>query len=183
MPLSVRFWPRGRIYGCLAIGLALSQCGRSGAAPPAPAPGPSPSLTAQGQVGSGAELAAWDSASCPSLARARADTGGGSSGRQPTVILCAGVGAREIQFAKQPDISVKLTGSLGDSVHVLERRNLPKPVAAGATYRDVFIAVEIVAHLADSCRQDAAADSTRLANTASLCASILRADSARGRPE
>jgi len=181
MRLSVRSWPTGRVYGCLAIALALSQCGRGAGAPPAPAP--SPSLTAQGQVGSGAELAAWDSASCPSLARARADTAAGRSGRQPTLILCAGVGAREIQFAKQPDISVRLTGSLGDSVHVLERRNLPKPVVAGATYRDVFIAVEIVAHLADSCRQDTASDSMRLGNTSSLCASILRADSARGRPQ
>jgi hypothetical protein len=112
------------------------------------------------------------------LAGARAD-----SSRRPTIILCAGVGAREIRFATQPDIQVRLTGSLGDSVRVLERRNLPTPVGAGSTYRDISIAVELAAYLADSCRQPAGADSLRGAEPSSLCASILRADSARGRPQ
>ena len=161
----------------LALAMLFIACGRSGARPSEPAPR-SPSLTARGQVGSGAELAAWDSASCPSLAARRADTA--SSGRTPTIILCAGVGAREVHFNTQPDISVRLTGALGDSVRVLERRNLPRPVVAGTTYRDVFVAVEIVANLADSCREQAA-DTTR-AGTTALCADILRADSARGRP-
>jgi hypothetical protein len=93
------------------------------------------------------------------------------------------VGAREIHFATQPDIDVRLSGALGDSVRVLERRNLPKPVVAGTTYRDIYIAVEIVGHLADDCRQQAAADTARAAARSSLCASILRADSARGRPQ
>ena len=172
--------PTWRVYGCLAVALALTQCGRS-----ASTPGPatvSPSLTARGQVGSGAELAAWDSASCPSLTQARSGTPGDSA-RRPTIILCAGVGAREVHFATQPDIRVRLTGSLGDSVRVLERRNLPKPVTAGTTYRDVYVAVELVVHLADSCREATGADSARTAATSSLCASILRADSARGRPQ
>jgi hypothetical protein len=160
---------------CFAFATLAVACGRRAA--PEPAATPSPSLTARGQVGSGAELAAWDSASCPALARASDTT------RRPTIILCAGVGAREIHFATQPDIDVKLTGALGDSVRVLERRNLPKPVVAGTTYRDIYVAVEIVAHLADDCRQPAAADTARAAARSSLCASILRADSARGRPQ
>ena len=163
------------------IGLAMLivACGRGAGRPAEPAPR-SPSLTARGQVGSGAELAAWDSASCPALAARRADTAS-SSARHPTIILCAGVGAREVHFNTQPDISVRLTGALGDSVRVLERRNLPRPVVAGTTYRDVFIAVEIVANLADSCREQAA-DTARAGATA-LCADILRADSARRRPQ
>jgi hypothetical protein len=180
MPLKSRRFPTWRVYCGLAMALVLAQCGRSASTPP-PAT-VSPSLTARGQVGSGAELAAWDSASCPSLARARSATTGDSA-RRPTIILCAGIGAREVHFATQPDIRVRLTGSLGDSVRVLERRNLPKPVTAGSTYRDVYIAVELVAHLADSCRQDAGADSARTEASISFCASVLRADSARRRPQ
>jgi hypothetical protein len=173
--------PTWRVYRCLAAALILSQCGRS--ATPTSDTAPSPSLTARGHVGAGTDLAAWDSASCPALAQVRARAASGDSARQPTIILCAGVGAREVHFATQPDISVRLTGSLGDSVRVLERRNLPKPVVAGVTYRDVYIAVEIVAHLTDSCRQQTGADTARAGLSPSLCASILRADSARGRPE
>ena len=161
--------------GWLASAVLVGACGRRAA--PEPAATPSPSLTARGQVGSGAELAAWDSASCPALARASDTT------RRPTIILCAGVGAREVHFATQPDIDVRLSGALGDSVRVLERRNLPKPVVAGTTYRDIYIAVEIVGHLTDDCRQQAAADTARAAARSSLCASVLRADSARGRPQ
>jgi hypothetical protein len=179
MRLTFQPHPTWRVCRYLAVALALTQCGRS-ASTPAPA-AVSPSLTARGQVGSGAELAAWDSASCPSLTQARSGTPGDSA-RRPTIILCASVGAREVHFATQPDIRVRLTGSLGDSVRVLERRNLPNPVTAGATYRDVYVAVELVAHLADSCRQATASDSARTAATTSLCASILRADSARRSP-
>jgi hypothetical protein len=161
--------------GWLMSAALVTACGRRAA--PEPAARPSPSLTARGQVGSGAELAAWDSASCPALTRASDTT------RRPTLILCAGVGAREVHFAKQPDIDVRLSGALGDSVRVLERRNLPKPVVAGTTYRDIYIAVEIVGHLTDDCRQQAAADTARAAARSSLCASILRADSVRGRPQ
>ena len=173
-------FPSWRVCRYFAAAILLSQCGRSASTPSVEAP--SPSLTARGQVGSGAELAAWDSASCPSLAQARSSTSVDSA-RNPTVILCASVGAREVHFATQPDISVRLTGTLGDSVRVLERRNLPKPVVAGATYRDVYVAVELVAHLVDSCRQEGAADSVRAGAPSSLCASILRADSARRRPQ
>jgi hypothetical protein len=34
---------------------------------------------------------------------------------------------------------------------VIERRNLPDPVQPGVTYRDVFIAVEILGHLNAEC--------------------------------
>ncbi len=173
-----RYW---FALGCFAAAVLAVACG--GRAGPTPGPAAvSPSLTARGQVGSGAELAAWDSASCPALATARS-AATSDTARRPTIILCAGAGARELTFATQPDIDVRLSGALGDSVRVLERRNLPKPVVAGTTYRDVFVAVEIVGHLADNCRTQAAPDTARTAAASSLCASILRADSARRRPQ
>jgi hypothetical protein len=149
---------------------------------------PSPSLGEQSPTAAarpGARPITRDSAQCPALyarrgtaaAAAPRDTTGGRGA--PDIILCASVSAREVRFATQPQISVRLSGALGDSVHVLERRNLPRPVGAGTTYRDVFVAVEILGHLAQSCAPDssAAADSTRGAISPSLCASIRVADS------
>jgi len=59
-----------------------------------------------------------------------------------------------------------------DSVHVLTRRNLPKPVQPGVTYRDVEVAIEISTSLNVVCspqllrllepRTGAARDSTLL---------------------
>lgn len=70
---------------------------------------------------------------------------------RPTIILYASASAREVRFASQPQISVRLCGGVTDSVRVLERRNLPDPVQPGATYRDVFIAVEIIGRLNAEC--------------------------------
>jgi hypothetical protein len=55
-----------------------------------------------------------------------------------------------VTFAKQPEIRVRLCGGL-DSLHVVERRNLPNPVVAGRTYRDVYVAVEIFGRLNADC--------------------------------
>jgi hypothetical protein len=56
-----------------------------------------------------------------------------------------------VRFASQPRIQVRLCGGVLDSVRVLERRNLPDPVQPGVTYRNVFIAVEILGHLNAEC--------------------------------
>jgi hypothetical protein len=53
-------------------------------------------------------------------------------------------------FAKSPEIRLRLCGGL-DSLHVVERRNLPSPVVAGTTYRNVFVAVEIFGRLNAEC--------------------------------
>jgi hypothetical protein len=101
-------------------------------------------------------------AACPSRpATARGDTTARdtarapgstqSSGDNPTIVLRASVSAREVRFASQPRIEVRLCGGILDSVKVLERRNLPDPVQPGVTYRDVFIAVEILGHLNAEC--------------------------------
>lgn len=69
----------------------------------------------------------------------------------PTVVLFASASAREVRFATQPRILVRLCGAVTDSVHVVERRNLPDPVQPGVTYKDVYIAVEIMGHLNAEC--------------------------------
>lgn len=81
-----------------------------------------------------------------------------------------------MRFASQPRIQVELCGGVLDSVRVLERRNLPDPVQAGVTYRDVFIAVEILGHLNAECLAEriTGRDGTR----AGACAGIQLRDSA-----
>ena len=96
-----------------------------------------------------------------------------SSGTAPTrtaaIILRASASAREVRFASQPRIQVRLCGGVLDSVRVLERRNLPDPVQPGATYRDVFIAVEILGHLDAECL---ASRITGAGSTAGPCAAL-----------
>jgi hypothetical protein len=78
----------------------------------------------------------------------------GSSGvvsRSPAISLFASASAREVRFTSQPRIRVRLCGGVLDSVRVLERRNLPDPVQPGVTYRDVYIAVEILGRLNAEC--------------------------------
>lgn len=71
--------------------------------------------------------------------------------RGPAIVLFAAATAREVRFTGQPRISVRLCGALMDSVRVVERRNLPDPVQPGVTYRDVYVAVEILGHLRAEC--------------------------------
>lgn len=65
-------------------------------------------------------------------------------------MLYAAVSARELTFARQPEIRVQLCGGL-DSARVVERRNLPTPVVVGRAYRDVYVAVEIFGKLNADC--------------------------------
>lgn len=66
------------------------------------------------------------------------------------VSIFASASARSVTFAREPEIRVRLCGGL-DSVRVIERRNLPTPVVAGRTYRDVYIAVEILGRIDGAC--------------------------------
>jgi hypothetical protein len=65
-------------------------------------------------------------------------------------MLFAAASAKEVTFNTQPEIRVRLCGGL-DSLHVVERRNLPNPVVTGRTYRDVYVAVEIFGRLNADC--------------------------------
>lgn len=73
----------------------------------------------------------------------------------PTIVLRADVSAREVRFAKQPDIRITLVGGDVDSVRVIERRNLPERIQPGVTYRDVFVAVEVIGKLHAQCLAEA----------------------------
>lgn len=66
------------------------------------------------------------------------------------IVLLAEASAREVRFARQPRISVRLCGGI-DSIRVLERRNLPRPIVVGRTYRDVRVAVEILGRVNAAC--------------------------------
>ena len=86
----------------------------------------------------------------PDSVRASADSARTSS--NPTLRLVASVQADEVRFARQPKICVKLRGDAQlDSVHVVARRNIRSPVTVGTTYRDVYVAVEILGHLNAQC--------------------------------
>jgi len=107
---------------------------------------------------------------------------GMASARQPDIRLFAAVSAKEVRFATQPHIRVRLCNGALDSLHVLERRNLPSPVRAGTTYRDVYVAVEILGHLNALCLSglitgQRPADTTRAGQRSKPCVSLGIADS------
>jgi hypothetical protein len=99
----------------------------------------------------------------------------------PTVIVFAAATAREVTFAKEPEIRVRLCGGL-DSVRVVERRNLPNPVVAGRTYRDVYVAVEIFARLNADCVVAALTSTARDSTGQRNACAALQIDGTRTRP-
>jgi hypothetical protein len=86
--------------------------------------------------------------------RLRSDTAsfgvGRARGGAADIILRVGVHADEVRFAKQPNVRVRLCWG-GDTLRVLQRENLPSPVVAGTTYRNVYVAVELVGRLNAEC--------------------------------
>jgi hypothetical protein len=107
-----------------------------------------------------AQSFAVDSAPCAARATALAPTSplrdstraraADSSSTRAAVVVFAAASAREVTFAKAPEIRVRLCGGL-DSLRVVERRNLPNPVVVGRTYRDVYVAVEIFGRINADC--------------------------------
>ena len=83
---------------------------------------------------------------------ARADTAGA------VAVIRASFTAEEVTFRSEPRASARVAGCAGPAVRVVERRNLPERVEAGATYRDVRIAVEIVGRVEASCIASLAGD-------------------------
>lgn len=98
------------------------------------------------------------------------------------VRLFAAVQAAEVQFARQPKICVKLSGDVRlDSVRVVGRRNLASPVVSGTTYRDIYVAVEILGHLNAECISARITGGERTGQAAGPCASIGVRDTTAGR--
>ena len=88
---------------------------------------------------------------------ARSDTAafgiGGARKGPGDVILLVGIHADEVRFAKQPHVRVRLCWG-GDTLRVVQRDNLPSPIVPGTTYRNVYIAVELVGRLNAECLAD-----------------------------
>lgn len=75
-----------------------------------------------------------------------------SASAKPDVVVRASATIAELRFDAQPGAHVSFPACApGDSLRVLERRNLPSPVQPGVTYRDVRVSVEIRASLASAC--------------------------------
>ena len=100
-----------------------------------------------------------DSAARPdTTSRPRADSAsfgvGGARTGNPTVYLFVGVHADQVRFAKQPNVRVRLCWG-GDTLRVVQRQNIPSPVVAGTTYRNVYVAVELIGRLNGECLSNA----------------------------
>ena len=107
-------------------------------------------------------LAAQDAPGCPVpdaagiVAPAAADTSRPATAPDTgasDIVLFAAVGARTVRFNSQPRVSVRFCwgNGAGDTLRVVERRNLPSPVVPGVTYRDVYVAAELRANLNAVC--------------------------------
>jgi hypothetical protein len=118
-------------------------------------------LSNDGSVGARVGPGLTDSASRrDTTTRARAESasfgiGGARTGTtNPTVHLLVGVQADQVTFAKQPQVRVRLCWG-GDTLRVVQRTNLPSPVVAGTTYRNVYVAVELIGRLNGQCLSNA----------------------------
>src|SRR3982750_1449759 len=149
-----------KTYAALVSG-ALCICAASrmaSAQAPASARTDSPTCAAllSNDSSTGTHLGPTDSAarSRDTTTRTRADSAsfgiGGARNGAADVILLVGVHADQVTFAKQPHLRVRLCFG-GDTVRVVQRDNLPSPVVAGTTYRNVYVAVELMGRVNAEC--------------------------------
>jgi len=116
-------------------------------------------------------------AAVPAQCSAAGDSARADTGRADVRIL-ASVSIAELRFDAEPRASVRTTGCGGlDPVRVIERRNLPERVEPGVTYRDVYVAVEIVGRVESACIAALAGD----APLAGIC-NTAAGDTARAPP-
>lgn len=160
----------------LTMTIALPALLRAqGAGPTTPA---CPAAAPATEVPFGSDSVARGRPSSDSTARA---SSGQQLGNAPDIIVRASVSARELTFRTQPHVSIRLCGGTLDSVRVVERRNLPTPVVAGTTYRDVYVAIEILGHLTGSCIANGLTGGRAAPAASGLCASLGIRDSAGAR--
>jgi hypothetical protein len=86
--------------------------------------------------------------------RSRSDTAsfavGGARRGPADVLLLVGIHADEVRFASQPHVRIRLCWG-GDTVRVVQRDNLPSPIVPGTTYRNVYVAVELLGRINAEC--------------------------------
>ena len=156
-----------------ALGASVPRAALAQSATPASASAPSACVNAAGP----------DSGTTgrDSVNRLTAPRAGGDMAQHAALRLFAAVQAEEVRFAQQPTICVTMRGDARlDSVRVLARRNLASPVVRGTTYRDVYVAVEILGHLDAECISSRITGAAAGAGTGA-CASLGVRDSASAR--
>ena len=144
----------GLVYGgcCILGGASLAQ---AQGMTTADASQPSCAAVLSGDSTVGTHIGPADSSRARDTSgRARTDTAGFGVGGARTgpadVLLLVGVHADEVRFASQPRVRVRLCWG-GDTVRVVQRDNLPSPVVPGTTYRNVYIAVELLGRINADC--------------------------------
>jgi hypothetical protein len=158
------------VIAAMALPAYVRAQGVSPTTPACPTSGPATEISMGADSVARRPSAATDSTSRASRAQ--------QIGAAPDIILRASVSAREVRFATQPQISIRLCGGTLDSVRVVERRNLPTPVVAGTTYRDVYVAIEILGHLTGSCIANGLTGGRAAPGAPGPCASLGIRDSA-----
>lgn len=93
-----------------------------------------------------------DTTSRPRTDSASFGIGGARTGAAD-VILLVGVHADQVTFASQPHVRVRLCWG-GDTLRVVQRDNLPSPIVPGTTYRNVYVAVELLGRINAECLAD-----------------------------
>ena len=95
-----------------------------------------------------------DSTRRDTTARPRTDSAafgiGGAKSGAADIMLLVGVHADEVRFGAQPHVRVRLCWG-GDTLRVVQRDNLPSPIVPGTTYRNVYIAVELIGRVNAEC--------------------------------
>lgn len=94
--------------------------------------------------------------------------------------LLAWVSASEVRFTGSPKVCVRLRGDAQlDSVRVTGRRNLSSPIVSGTTYRNVYIAVEIIGRLNADCIANRITGTRTDSTSTARCASLTTVRSPR----
>jgi hypothetical protein len=93
-----------------------------------------------------------DTAARPRPDSAAFGVGGAKTG-PADVLLLVGVHADEVRFASTPHLRVRLCWG-GDTLRVVQRDNLPSPIVPGTTYRNVYVAVELIGRINAECLAD-----------------------------
>ena len=117
-------------------------------------------------------------------ARPRSDSAsfgvGGARSGQADVILLVGIHADEVRFASQPHVVARLCWG-GDTVRVVQRDNLPSPIVPGTTYRNVYIAVELLGRINAECLADMIGVGSKNAPTSVGSCAFLGGSAATGK--
>jgi hypothetical protein len=143
------------VYGVCSI-FACPSLARAQVATVAGADQPSCAAVLSNDSSVGAHLGPSDSTNRArdTSARARADTAsfgiGGARSGAADVLLLVGIHADSVRFASQPHVRVRLCWG-GDTVRVVQRDNLPSPIVPGTTYKNVYVALEILGRVNAEC--------------------------------